>query len=168
MHFAGNFHPETVPALCIPVCITFPSQMGTHRKTGRRLAVYNRGRTWPLVGVLFPALRTRVRPRRSSGVIGLIVVFAFVCALEAFLRSSGAIEAAVRAANEHSVADVYEAIPILSLRGMGHRDGHTFARVRLFDRREKGFPSTIYVDVMRVSDAFWVPEDHPLFISQHY
>jgi hypothetical protein len=99
--------------------------------------------------------------------VGLVIILALVGTAEAYLRSTGAIEAAVRAVNERSGADVYEAIPILSLSQIEGLDGRTYARVRLFDRREKGFPSTTYVRVMRIPDAFWVPEGHPLYIPRH-
>jgi len=104
------------------------------------------------------------QPRRSFGVFGLVAVLALLGAGEVFLRSTGALEVAIRAANQRSTADVYEAIPLLSMTVIDPLGDRTYATIRLFDRRGRLQRATS-MRVMPVPDAFWVAEDHPLYVS---
>jgi len=102
-----------------------------------------------------------------AGVVLLVALLSFYGGEYIHLRSTGAFDAAVRAARANGMDGEWQTFPYLSIPFTLRAGDHTYMRIRLFDR-QSSFRRTTDVIIMRASDAPWVPEGHPLYIPNDH
>jgi len=147
--------------------VTRAFRSGTHLDMALRTGSSD---SWPSRGhSLFrsPQRESGLRLHPVLGVAWGVLVLALFVAGEFYVRSTGAIDTAVRVANAQSTILHYEAMPFGSLASFWASDGRVYVEIRVHGSRpgrRQLWPHTDRVPLMRLPEGAWVPEEDPRYI----